>query len=312
MPQVKLGEIVEIDVDDVWKDEAQDFTPWLANNLGLLAKAIGLELAFKQREVPVGPYRADIVAETAHEEPKVVVIENQLDATDHDHLGKIVTYASGLNARWVVWIATDFREEHRSALDWLNRTSAGRVGFFGVSIKCVRIGNSEPAVEFDVECRPNEFTELVGEAESGSLSDTKRLQFEFWTRLKAIAEDRKFPLRLHKPLPQLWTNLAIGKAGVWLTLTASVQNHEVTCCLSIGVEGAWTVVGHLASNRQEIEGKLGPLEWPDKSAGKKQLVIWQSKEIDVADRDEWPVAFDWLLDRSLAFRDVFQPLITKL
>ena len=133
----KLGRIQDIQPREVWPDEASHFTPWLCENLDLLSDKLDLPLTFVGREVPVGPYTADVVAETAEDEPKQVVVENQLGPTNHDHLGKVITYGASRNASYLVWIATEFREEHRSALDWLNRTGGGQVGYFGVVLRCI-------------------------------------------------------------------------------------------------------------------------------------------------------------------------------
>ncbi len=304
----KLGKIQDIQPREVWPDEAADFTPWLCENLDILGDKLDLSLTLVGREVPVGPYTADILAQTAEDEPKHVVVENQLAPTNHDHLGKLITYGSSRNASYLVWISTEFREEHRSALDWLNRTNGGQVGYFGVVLRCVRIGDSDPAPQFEVVCRPNIFEEPpdVG------LTETRSRQLEFWTQLKTHAEQHNFPLRLRKPKAQYWTDLALGRYGIFLSLVASMQDRRVGCKLYVGIDDAWNVVKSLLKKRDEIESELGPLEWPDETEEKKHLTVRQWKEIDVSDKSSWPKAFDWLLDRALAFRKVFQPFITKL
>jgi hypothetical protein len=307
----KLGRVEEINPREIWPDEKLDFTPWLSDNLDLLGDALDLSLTLVGCEVPIGPYAADIVAATAQDEPRQVVVENQLAPTNHDHLGKVITYGAGRDASYLVWIATEFREEHRSALDWLNRTSGGQVGYFGVVLRCIKIGDSDPAPQFLVMCRPNIFSDLAEEKDGSTLSETKRLQLEFWTQLKGHAEQGKFPLRFQKPKPQYWTDLAIGRAGIYLSLVASMQDRRAGCKLYVGVEDAWAVIDALLAKRTEIESELGGLEWPDRGEDKKHLTVRQWNEIDVSDRLNWPRAFDWLLDRALAFRKIFQPIVTK-
>lgn len=312
MATQKLGRIQEVRPRDVWPDEASDFTPWLSDNLDLLADALDLSLTFVGREVPVGPYTADILAQTAQDEPKEVVVENQLAPTDHDHLGKVITYGAGRNASYLVWIATEFREEHRSALDWLNRTSGAQVGYFGVVLRCIRIGDSEPAPQFVVVCRPNVFSEVGEGGKEAGVSETRSRQLEFWTQLKAYAEQHQFPLRFRQPKPQYWTDLALGRFGIFLSLVASMQDRRVGCKLYVGIDDAWTVVDALLGRQAEIEAQLGPLEWPERGDEKKHLTVRQWKDIDVSEKSCWPQAFEWLLDRALAFRKVFQPIVTKL
>ena len=142
-----LGVIERVDLREVWPDEAQDFTPWLAENLDKLGEALGLDLEFQGREVSVGPFFLDILAHDVGNDRRVV-IENQLDKTDYDHLGKLLTYAAGYDAGVVVWLTGDFRDEHRAALDWLNQRTEESLEFYGVEIGAVKIGNSAPAPLF--------------------------------------------------------------------------------------------------------------------------------------------------------------------
>lgn len=140
---VKLGEIEKLDVRNVWAHEASNFTPWLAEeeNIARLGSAIGLELEVENTEVSVGPFSADILARDSGSSA-YVIIENQLSKTDHDHLGKAITYAAGLNAGTIVWVAPEFTQEHRKAIDWLNDNSVGDVAFYGVQVELWTIDDS--------------------------------------------------------------------------------------------------------------------------------------------------------------------------
>jgi hypothetical protein len=141
-----LGKLIRMNLQDFWLDEAKNFTPWLARNenLELLSSTLGMELEKEGVEVPVGPYRADIVARALSSDTKAI-IENQLGKTDHDHLGKAITYASGLDAQIMIWIAKEFSEEHRRALDFLNENAAPDLRCFGVEIQLWRVDDSRPA-----------------------------------------------------------------------------------------------------------------------------------------------------------------------
>jgi len=143
----KLGKIEYIEPRELWPDEAKDFTPWLATEEGLdlLGEAINAELEFVETEAKVGPFNADVLCRVVGEEDHLVVIENQFGKTDHDHLGKLITYASGLKAKTLVWIADSFTDEHRQAIDWLNESKGESAHFFGLEIYAIKIGDSLPA-----------------------------------------------------------------------------------------------------------------------------------------------------------------------
>ena len=173
-----LGRLEPVDLRKVWPNEETDFTPWLADqsNLEILAEALGMPLEFVEREKAVGPYSADMLCRDSDDGTRVVV-ENQLGPTDHDHLGKLLTYAAHLGARVVVWIAKSFTDQHRAALDWLNEVSETGTRFFGLEIEVWRIGDSMAAPKFNVVARPNDWTR---ERDKTELTATQRMQLDFW------------------------------------------------------------------------------------------------------------------------------------
>lgn len=218
---MKLGKIEKLDLRDIWANEASDFTPWLAKseNIKLLGDTIGIDLEVESQEKSVGAFRADILARDMNNSNHYVLIENQLEPTNHNHLGQIITYAAGLDACSIIWIAKSFTEEHRAALDWLNRITDENINFFGIEIEVIRIGESVPAPQFNVVAKPNDWSKTVrANANSGTISDTKIKQQEYWTAFRKHALDRKVTFKVQKPLPQHWTNIAIGKSGFHLSL----------------------------------------------------------------------------------------------
>ena len=174
-----LGRLEKIELRDIWRTEDQDFTPWLAqdNNISLLGDILGLDLEVEAQEKDVGPFRADILCKDTLND-SWVLIENQLERTDHKHLGQLITYAAGLKAVTIVWIAESFTDEHRAALDWLNSITDGDFRFFALEVELWRIGDSPAAPKFNVVSKPNAWTKTVGEAtrriERGDLSETKK------------------------------------------------------------------------------------------------------------------------------------------
>jgi len=192
-----LGRLERIDdIRKVWANEAQDFTPWLAeeDNLRLLGEVIGIELELEGKEKSVGPFSADILCkDTATND--WVLIENQIERTDHTHLGQLLTYASGLEAVKIVWIATKFTEEHRATLDWLNEITREDFHFFGLEIELWRIGDSPVAPKFNIVSKPNDWSNSVRENVDKDLSDTKLMQLEFWTQFKDFLEEKGVSMR---------------------------------------------------------------------------------------------------------------------
>ncbi|MET8157910.1 hypothetical protein ABZT47_16165 [Sphaerisporangium sp. NPDC005289] len=178
---VNLGRLESVPLRSIWPNEAKDFTPWLADNLDVLGQSVGLALDFRHREYAVGRYALDLLLEDA--QGRVVVVENQLESTDHGHLGQLLTYCAGTQAEVVIWVAQTVTEEHAAALEWLNDNTVSGTGFFGVEVEVLRIGDSAPAPNFKVVVRPNDFTK-----------DTQRnrAQATSWT-WEAYVEDLRVP-----------------------------------------------------------------------------------------------------------------------
>jgi len=193
MSAQELGRIETVQVREIWKDEARDFTPWLAQagNLALLGDAVGMDLELEGVEKAVGPFSADILCRNARDD-RWVLIENQLECTDHTHLGQIITYAAGLDAPTTIWASTGFREEHRAALDWLNQATDETTHFFGVEVSLVRIAGSVPAPIFDVVAKPNDWSKTVSKPLSTSVAWTEDRFFE---ELAARSPDAVAPAR---------------------------------------------------------------------------------------------------------------------
>ena len=213
----QLGRLEKVtNIRDIWDTEDKDFTPWLAEegNISLLGEAIGLSLEVEAQEKAVGPFRADILCKDTADD-SWVLIENQLERTDHKHLGQLMTYASGLKAVKIVWIATKFTEEHRSSLDWLNQITDDTFNFFGLEIELWKIGNSSIAPKFNIISKPNDWSRsVVAASKSAELTDSKLLQRDYWQAFSDFMETKESTLKHTKPLPQHWMNISIGKSGI--------------------------------------------------------------------------------------------------
>ena len=209
----KIARLVEVDLREVWDYEAHDFTPWLASNLDLLGEALGIDIEpLGETEVAVGPFSLDIYARDANEN-RTIIIENQLEKTDHDHLGKVLTYAAGFNADVMVWIVKEFQDEHRLALDWLNQRTSEETEFYGVVVRAVRIGNSPPAPVFDVVARPNR-KRRIGSEESGQLTEIQQKYLEFWPRVIDRLRDDHSLTKRRKSTSRHWFDFRTGIRNV--------------------------------------------------------------------------------------------------
>jgi len=256
--ELSLGTLQHVDPRKLWNTEPGHFTPWLAQNLGLLGEALGIDLELEGTEKAVGDFSCDVQArDTGRDRP--VIIENQLEPTDHRHLGQLLTYAAGLDAAVIVWISPEVREEHREALDWLNHHTDDRIEFFGVSLEAISIDGSKPAVQFRLVAFPNAWSKKA----PGALSE-KRLRYQrfFQGVIDELRETHKFT-NARAAQPQSWYAFASGTSGI--TYNASfARGDRLRAELFIDVGDAITnktIFDSLCIKRDEIEQETGPLEW---------------------------------------------------
>jgi hypothetical protein len=206
-----VARLAKLDPRSVWRNEAFDFTPWLADNLDLLGEVLGMDLEAADREAPVGEFAADIVARDLNRD-RIVIIENQLEPTDHAHLGQLITYAAGFDAAVVVWLSRELRDEHRQALDWLNRRGGGDTEFFGVVLELVQIDKSRPAVNFRLAAFPNAWSrETRGRPK---LSDKRAAYQAFFQALIDELRTKHRFTNARVGQPQNWYSFATGITGI--------------------------------------------------------------------------------------------------
>ena len=322
MTRPNFGRLIPVNPRQAWQSESDDFTPWLTEreNLTLLGKTIGIELEFEAREKSVGPFRADILCRDTTT-GDWVLIENQLERTDHTHLGQLITYAAGLRAVTIVWVANPFTEEHRAALDWMNDITDTRFNFFGLEVELWKIGDSPLAPKFNVVSKPNDWSKTVAEGVSRvELSETQQLQLDFWTAFRTYASEHAVSIKPIKPLPQGWMGLAVGRTGFGLHAIASLWNserehydtNEVRAELQISNSQSHSFFALLETEKDEIHAELGfPLTWyapPDQ----KMKKIYARRDADLRDRKSWEELQDWLTTRLDQMKQIFGPRIQRL
>jgi hypothetical protein len=302
---MNLGKLEQGDLRKVWKDEASDFTNWLAQeeNLTLLSDAIGIDIKPIRTEANVGTFNVDILAEEENSERKVI-IENQLEPSDHDHLGKIITYASGYDASIMIWILKDVRDEHKQAIDWLNEHTDENVNFFVVKIEIWKIGDSPYAPRFHIVSKPNDWAKAVKKSATESeLTDTKLMQFAYWNKFKEYAVQHKTKLRLRKVYPQHWYNISIGNSECHICLSVNTRDEQIAC--EVWISQSKELFKKLHEKRDSIEQELNEkLEWMEMPL-KKASRIKLSHEMSVNDQENWKKCFKWMLDCAEKFYVVF-------
>jgi hypothetical protein len=307
-----LSKLKKVDLREEWKHEATDFTNWLAQNenIQLLSEEIGIDIALIQTEASVGNFSVDILAEEDNTGRKIV-IENQLETTNHDHLGKIITYASGFDAEIVIWIVKDVRDEHKQAVDWLNEHTDDKINFFAIRMELWQIGDSPYAPKFHVVSKPNDWAKAIKKSTSRSdLSDRRLMQLEFWTQFREYATSHQSSLRLRKAFPQHWYDISIGNSKVHLSLVVDADNDQVRCELYI--PDSKPLFKALRNKKDEIESELvHELEWMELD-GKKASRIRTIHGIDVGESDNWEECFQWLMKTAQEFHSVFSGQMKKM
>jgi len=312
-----LGRLEPVDLRDVWPSEPCNFTPWLAQpaNLQFLADTLGLPgLELVRTEHAVDSFSADIVArilDTDHH----VLIENQLERTDHVHLGQLLTYAPRFDAKVIVWVARQFTDAHRAALDWLNSITDDRYAFFGIEAGAVRIGDSIPAPQFKLVAQPNSWTRPdapVAGPGGADLSERTQLNIEFWDQFHKAAVAAGGPTRkTDSPLKDktYWAPIGAGTSAYIIAWRSHARRPNVGVYLGLYGDAAPSLVEALTARKGELEAAYGePIDWFSKDENK---IIDRLAVADPDDRSDWPRQQQWLVDRMKRMDEVLRPAVLQ-
>ncbi|MDR0981670.1 MAG: DUF4268 domain-containing protein [Culturomica sp.] len=296
-----LGKIEKVELREIWKHEAIDFTNWLAesDNFKLLAEEIGLDMQVLKTEANVGGFSADILAEELNTGKKII-IENQLEETDHKHLGQIITYASGLEANYIIWIFKKMRDEHRKAIDWLNEITDEDLSIFAIQMELWKIGDSNPAPKFNVICSPNDWAKAYKKASgSGNLSDNNLTQLNFWEGFVDYCSQHKNPFKGKRTArPQHWYNVSIGNSHVELSLEIIIKNSLMR--VSLYIPDNKQLYKELESKKSEIESAFGDtLDWKILEGKKASRIDFETGDIDIQNQENYADAYKCLLDNAI-------------
>lgn len=314
MSTPQFGDLKRVTLRDIWPHEASSFTPWLAEHLADLGKALGLDLELQAREAPVGPFSLDLLAHDLGRN-RPVIIENQIEPTDHDHLGKLLTYAAGYDASVVIWIAQDFRDEHRQTLDWLNQHTDENIEFFGVVVEVLRIDDSRPAFNFKLVAFPNEWRKQSiarTASQSSSLGEAYRA---FFQPLFDELRDQHHFTNARAAQPQNWYSFAAGVKGFsyGANFPSGDQARVELYIDRLDADLNKRAFDDLYAQRDAIESAFGePLSWErldSKRASRVAVYRPGSIEDDAATIED---IRHWMVEKLLCMKSVFGPRLKHL
>lgn len=300
---MELGKLEKIELREVWRHEALDFTRWLARkeNIVLLSKEIGIDIEVIETEMSVGRYNVDIYARDT-ESNKKIVIENQLENTNHDHLGKMLVYAAGLDADIAIWIVKDVNEEHRQAVEWLNDNSFEKINIFLVKVELWQIDNSPIAPKFQVICEPNNWAKVLKQQSKENVSDLELKQMEYWQGFVDYAKSKDKTYISQRPSIYNWYVIRIGSSDYKIKLVHSVNSDMIRCQLEIFND---EIYKKLEQYRTEIDNKINGLEWEYLEDRKVNRISCNNSSKDNAS------SYVWLLDMVDRFKEVFLDYLNK-
>ena len=307
---MKLGKLQEIDLRQVWTHEQYDFSKWLAteDNIRELSDTLNLSLTDIETEKFVGNYRCDILCKDELT-GKNVLIENQLESTNHEHLGKIITYASGLDASVVIWIVGYARDEHASAIEWLNKHTDDELSFFLVEVHAYKIGNSEPAPMFKIIEQPNDFAKNVKSlSKSTNLNESQSRRLEFWTQFNAIIEERGKPFNKCKPTTDHWYSVAIRSSQCHISIDLVNKNHKIR--VGIWIHNNKALFDNFYNHKNEIENVVGmQLDWQRLDNKKASYVCLHINDLDFNDQSNYSQLMNEIIDKVIILKRAFTPFL---
>jgi hypothetical protein len=310
-----LGSLEQVDIRAIWQHEATGFTPWLAGDgFALLADTLGIEMELLGTEQQVSEFKADIVARrTDTPDEHIVLIENQLERTDHGHLGQLLTYAAGKQAATIVWVAREFTEAHRAALDWLNSITAEAFEFYGLEIEAWRIGTSPAAPKFNMVVRPNDWSRSLKAVADGTVSDLKLLQQDYWQALRDRLLTAKSPVRPQKAQPQHWTTYRLGRSGAWMNALVNSKDKQIAAVVEMRgpPDKLWFTV--LSQHKSAIEAEFGEeLTWEELPGKKSSRIGLYRPDSDCQNKADWPAQHAWLQEKLERLFKVFSQRVRQL
>lgn len=310
---MEVGKIERLELRKIWNNEALSFTPWLETNIDALSEVIGLPLSVVAREKIVGSFSLDLLAED--DSHNKVIIENQLEKTDHDHLGKVLTYLIGLDAKTAIWICSDARQEHISVINWLNEITPDDMFFYLVKVEGIKIGDSLPAPLFSVICAPSQDVKEMGKTKE-EFAERHKLLLEFWRRL---IEKIKGKTQLHEnasPTKNNWMSTSAGKSGLSYQYNITKNGASVEFYIDRVKDSEAVnkqIFDFFYSKKDEIQAVFGDsLTWYSVEGIRRCGVRWDTSEAGLGDQEQWEKLQDTLIDAMIRLEKAFKKHVQAL
>jgi len=307
-----IGRMERVDLREVWKNEARDFTSWLFENIDVLGDELNINLSPIEKEKNVGSFSADILAENAEGAP--VLIENQLEKTDHDHLGKLLTYVSNLEAKKAIWISKEPRSEHERAIEWLNELTSD-VDFYLVKIEAYKIGDSVPAPKFTVIAGPTESGKDAG-IQKKEIAERHKTRLRFWERL---LEESKKRTSLHSnisPSMNSWISTSSGRSGLGFNYVVTNKHGQIELYIDRGKDSQdenKEIFDEFQSHREEIEKEFrDKLTWERLDDKRSSRICKRFKYAGLNDEEKWIKLQDDMIDGMIQLEKAFRKYINNL
>ena len=304
---MEIGKLKEVNIRKVWNHEQYDFSAWLAKdeNIKELGDVLGLSLINIETEKFVGSYRCDILCKDEFTD-KVVLIENQLEPTNHDHLGKIITYSSGLDASVIVWIVESARDEHASAIEWLNKHTDENISFFLIELHAYQIGDSIPAPQFKIIEQPNDFAKNVKAITKNSVqNETMSKRFEFWTLFNDVIDSRQKPFSKRKPTTDHWYSVAIGSSRCGISIDLINRANKIR--VSLWIPDDKSLFDEIFSNKNQIESQCNfKLNWHRLDNKKASYICTYIDGLDFDNQSNYNELMNKIIDIVIEFKAIFK------
>lgn len=316
----KLGEIKEVELREIWEKEDKEFTPWLKENIDLLSEKLGIEIIDVETEENIGGFRLDLIGKDANSN-KIVAVENQLEPTDHPHLGQLITYSAGVDAGFVVWVAKELRDEHKKALKWLNKNCFSDILFFGVEVHAISIDDSNPAVDFRVVVKPNDWEGNI--KSSTTTSEREIFYFNFFSKLVDSYSEKNPEFRKPKVGPKQWLGFNAGRSGLSFNWALSRRRNRFSVELYIdtgnGTENK-RIFDELKSHKAEIDLEIEGVEWEELETRRAcRIVIYReniyrenSGILKSLNEEEKEGLVEWGAEQMKTFSETFSKYIKKI
>jgi len=306
-----VSRLTPVPLRDLWRHEALDFTAWLADNLDFIAEAIGVQLTLIKRESAAGAFWVDILAED--EEGSSVVIENQLEATDHDHLGKLITYLSNFNARAAVWITSDPRPEHQQAIRWLNEALPVDTAFYLLKLEAFRIDDSAAAPLFTIVAGPSARARQIGH-EKKELAERHVLRLQFWEQLLTRSNQQTSLHNRISPGKDNWISAGAGRSGLAFNYVILMDRARVEFYIDTdSAERNFSYFDALYALKEQIEATFGELlDWQRLSSKRACRIASHIEAGGLSDLEQWPEIQEAMVDAMARLHKAIQPMISRL